>query len=62
MSFQVEFTLYAECAACKSTLIARAYDDTVRVEPCEKCVDEAYTEGHNDGHAGGYEAAKDEAE
>lgn len=58
MSFEVKVTLYVECASCKHELETRMFGDTLRIEPCEKCMDEEYTEGH----AEGYEAAKDEAE
>lgn len=52
------------CAACGNMLEVEYLDETIRVEPCEKCLEEAkqagFDEGKTSGHDIGYKLGKSE--
>ena len=48
-----------ECLTCGNMLEVEYLDETLRVEPCEKCLEEAkqagFDQGNNSGHDIGYQ-------
>ena len=49
-TFKVDFEVY--CASCGAGLCKQSYtnDLTVRVDPCQDCLDAAREDGRNDGY------------
>lgn len=44
----------AICQACERELVAYEDDDRIIIEPCERCMDDAYDEGDRAGWQRGY--------
>jgi len=53
----VEFEVWCSCGngLCNQT---KDIKGGIEVEPCEKCLDNSYGDGHDEGHKAGYEECK----
>jgi len=64
---QTEFDVEIVCSECGATLEATSEEarferttTTLKVEPCEKCLDKKRDEGYEDGYDKGFELGKGE--
>ncbi len=64
---EITVTLELSCTRCGTDLAAQAESPggkykQIKVEPCEKCLDEAKEEGDDEGYSRGHDEALEEAE